>query len=288
MSSKKGLQDARIAFFGTPELAVYVLDVLDEAGITPSMIITAPDKPAGRKLKQTPSPTKTWADTHDIETAQPHSMQDNDELELLMNSEWDLFIVAAYNHILPLHVLQIPKHGTLNVHPSLLPKNRGPSPIRSALLHDERDAVGVSIIALDTEMDHGPIVAQATVELEQWPVLGRELDAILFTEGGRLLTEVIPLWLSGGITPVEQEHSKATVTKKIKKIDGEIQRTQDGYINYLKYCAYDGWPGVFFFHNGKRIKVTQASYKDDSFVIEKVIPEGKKEIPYSVWENNQH
>ncbi len=273
-----------IAFFGTPELAVWVLEELERAGIRPALVVTAPDRRAGRGLTLSPPPTKVWADAHDVAVLQTASLKDRAAVPELANTEWDLFIVAAYNIILPEWVLALPQRGVLNVHPSLLPKLRGPSPVRSAILRDERDAVGVTVIALDKEVDHGPIVAQATVDLPEWPVRGRLLDEILFREGGRLLAEVVPLWQKGEIPPEEQDHSLATHTTRFKKEDGELDLFGDPYHTYLQYCAMDGWPGTFFFvdDQGKRvrIKVGEASFKDGVFSIETVIPEGKKETPW--------
>jgi methionyl-tRNA formyltransferase len=277
----------RIAFFGTPDLAVYVLEELLGAGIVPDIVVTVPDKPAGRTLVLTPPPVKVWALEHDVPVLQPESLRAREDCPELANSEWDLFIVAAYNVILRPWVLELPKHGNLNVHPSLLPKLRGPSPIRSALLRDTPSDVGVTIIDLDEAVDHGPIVAAASVELPEWPIRGRALDELLFREGGRLLAEVVPLWLRGAITPEVQDDSKATFTQKLVKADGKLDLAADPYENYCKYCAYDGWPGTFFFAacGGKqvRVKVGDAHYEDGAFVIDTVIPEGKKEQPYDVF-----
>lgn len=280
-----------IAFFGTPHLAVWVLEELEDAGITPDLIVTAPDRPAGRKLVLTPPAVKVWADTRDLPTLQPASLKDRAEVPELANTEWDLFIVAAYNIILPQWVLDLPKKGVLNIHPSLLPKLRGPSPIRSAILGDARDAVGVSVMLLDNQVDHGPIVAQARVELPEWPVRGAVLDELLFREGGRLLAEALPLWLKGEITPEEQDHTQATYSRKFVKTDGELDLAGDAYQNYLKYCAMDGWPGTFFFIEQEgvrtRVKITEATYTDGVFKILAVIPEGKKEMPYEVFAQNR-
>lgn len=281
-----------IAFFGTPDLAVYVLEELEAEHIVPDIVVTAPDKPAGRKLIPTPPPVKLWAEKRDIPVLQPTSLKDRDDVPELANTDWDLFIVAAYTIILPQWVLDLPRKKVINVHPSLLPKLRGPSPIRSAILRDERDAVGVSIINLDREVDHGPLIAQATVELPEWPVPGRILDELLFREGGRLLAEVVPLWLNDTIKPDMQDHTQATFTRKFEKKDGEIDLRGDAYQNYLTYCAMDGWPGTYFFvpvnQNGQenvlRIKITEARYIDNTFQILRVIPEGKKEIAWDEWQ----
>lgn len=266
-----------IAFFGTPQFAVYVLEELEKAGIVPALIITAPDKPKGRGLVLTPPPVKDWALVHDIAYLQPPSLKTIDYgLETILNTEWDLFIVAAYGKILPEALVNAPAHGTLNVHPSLLPKFRGASPIESQILADER-TVGVSIMKLDKEMDHGPILAQASITLESWPIRARDLEELLAREGGSLLAESIPSYMSGELQPTEQDHGAATFTKKISKEDGLIDLSADGYQNYLKYCAYDEWPGSFLFKDGKRIKIVDAELKNGSFQPLRVIPEGKKE-----------
>lgn len=277
----------RIGFFGTPELAVWVLEELAASGIVPGVVITAPDKPKGRKLVLTPPPVKVYAEEHGISVIQPVSLKERSMVSELANSEWDLFIVAAYTLILPQWVLDLPHHGVLNVHPSMLPLLRGPSPVRSAILTDAQDAVGVSVIKLDTEVDHGPIVAQARIELPEWPLQGGVLDELLFREGGRLLAEVVPLWIKKEITPEEQQHDKATFTKKFAREDGELDLAGDSYQNYLKYCAMDGWPGTYFFaeRNGERVrvKINTAVYENGAFMVRTVTPEGKKEMPYEVF-----
>lgn len=277
------MKNTSIAFFGTPQLSVYVLEELQNAGIVPSLVVPAPDTPQGRNLKLTPTPVKVWAEKNDVPVLEATSLKDRAKIPELANSEWDLYIVAAYNFILPKWLLELPKHGTLNVHPSLLPKLRGPSPVRSAILLDQKDAVGVTIIELDEQIDHGPILAQATVALETWPIQGRVLDELLFREGGRLLAEALPLYLEGKITSEAQDDTQATFSKKFKKEDGLLDLKDDDYTNYLKFCAYDGWPGTYFFVGGKRVKITDAEYTGNTFTIKKVIPEGKKEMAYDAF-----
>lgn len=279
----KGL---RIAFFGTPEFAADILEELARAHITPSIVVAAPDAPRGRNLVMTPPEAKVWALEHDIEVLQPHTLRldgADEARDILYNSEWDLFIVASYGKILPQALLDLPRHGTLNVHPSLLPLYRGPSPIRSAMLDDRKDAVGVSIMLLDSGVDTGPIVAQGRVQIEEWPQ-ATILEKLLAHEGGELLAEVIPLWVKGEITPEPQDSANATHSKKLTKEMGELDLGGDPYQNFLKIQALAGWPGTYFFteRNGKRmrVKITEASYADDTLTIERVIPEGKKEMPY--------
>lgn len=282
----------RIAFFGADPLAVPILEELMRAGIEPLLIVTGEDKPVGRNQLITPPRTKVWAEEHGIEVIQPHTLRDGAELDLLQNSEWDLFLVASYGKILPERVLALPKRGVLNVHPSLLPKLRGASPVRTALLQDLRDQVGVSVMLLDEEMDHGPLVAQASVELPIWPLPAPFLEDLLAREGARLLVEAIPLWLSGEIVPDEQAHDDATYSRKFTKTDGELDLAADAYANYLRYCACAGWPGTYFFieqisPEGKavrmRVKVSEAVFEHGAFCIQKVVPEGKHEMSYDAF-----
>jgi len=282
------MKDLKIAFFGTPEFAADILEELKRAHITPDIIITAPDAPRGRNLVLTPPEAKVWAEANDIGVLQPQTLRlhkgADEARDILYNSEWDLFLVASYGRILPQELLDIPKHGTLNVHPSLLPLYRGPSPIRSAMLDDHKDAVGVSIMRLDAGVDTGDIVAQGRVQIDEWPQ-ATILEKLLAHEGGELLAEVIPLWLNGEITPEPQDHAKATHSKKLTKEMGELDLSADAYQNFLKIQALHGWPGTYFFTERAgtriRVKITEASFEDGVLTIEKVIPEGKKEMAYA-------
>ncbi len=280
----KKKSDLRIAFFGTPHFATYVLDELENAGIMPTLIVTVPDKPADRGLELKASAVKEWAETKGVDVVQPERLDVSDvAADMIFNNEWDLFIVAAYGKLLPKSVLSVPQHGTLNVHPSLLPKLRGPSPIESAILGNQQET-GVSVILLDEETDHGPIVAQASITPEPWPFKRSELEDLLWHEGGKLLAEAIPSFMEGTLKAEPQNHTDATFTPKLKKEDGLLDLTGDAYQNYLKFCAYEGWPGTYFFteRGGKklRVKIIDAVYADSAFTPTRVIPEGKKEMAY--------
>lgn len=267
----------KIAFFGTPEFAASILDELSDAGIAPALVVTAPDRPAGRGLVMTPPPVKTWALQHSISLLQPEKL-DADFIAELGKEQWDLFIVAAYGKILKKEVLDLPAHGTLNVHPSLLPKYRGSSPIESVILSGDAET-GVSIMLLDEYMDHGPVLAQKRVPLEE-TTTAPELEHALAVLGGALLADTIPGWINGNIESKPQDHDKATVTKKIKKEDGLISLSDDPITNYRKFRAYQGWPRTYFLADGKRIVITDATLENGVFVVKKVVPEGKKKMEY--------
>jgi len=264
-------------FFGTDEFSVVVLNELLAHDLAPKLIVTAPDRPQGRGLTMTPPPVKVWAQEHKINVLQPEKL--HDEFIADLGTDWEIFLLASYGAIIPQSVLDIPKHGTLNVHPSLLPLYRGASPIESAMLDDAKET-GVTIMLMDNKVDHGPIVMQEVAYFETWPTKP-EVRNTLATLGGRLLAETIPLWVSGGIDAQEQDHDFATFTKKISKADGEITLHDDPYTNFLKIQAYTPWPGTFFFieKDGKevRVKITEAAFENGKLQILKVIPEGKKE-----------
>ena len=290
----------KIVFWGTSSFSTGVLDALKEGGIIPDVIITALDKPKGRNLIITPPPVKIWAEQNNIPILQPEILDDSLRSTLYALGS-TLFVVASYGKIIPKSILGIPKHGTLNVHPSLLPRLRGASPIQSAILSE--DTTGVTIMLLDDKMDHGPIIAQKEIPIAPWPPKASELEKILAREGGKLLAEVIPRWVAGKITAQEQEHNKATYTKKFTKEDGLIDLSGDQTVNFRKIQAFDVWPRAYFFteRHGKKIRVAiidaelidlpapseapahataggrQAGGK---LIIKKVLPEGKREMKY--------
>jgi methionyl-tRNA formyltransferase len=266
-------------FFGSSEFSVHVLNELKVHKILPSLIVTTPDKPKGRKLVLAPTPVKVWAQNNNIEVI--------DLMSKLKNRNFNLFIVASYGKIIPKEIFEIPAHKTLNIHPSLLPKYRGASPIQSQILNDEKE-VGVTIMQIDEGMDTGPVVIQREFQISnnKFQILGRkELEKILATEGARLFVHILPEWLMGAIDPIMQDESKATYCQKIKKEDGELKidlnnLEKNAKENLLKIKAFQDWPTAYFFLNDKRIIITDAEIKDDRLVIIIVKPEGKNEMPF--------
>jgi methionyl-tRNA formyltransferase len=267
----------RIAFFGSPQIAVWVLEALEAAGITPHLVVTNPDTPQGRKMLLTPTPVAQWTAERGIKTLKPATLRNEDIVAEL--------IVAAYGKMIPENVLSIPKYKTLNVHPSLLPQFRGASPIRSAILADV-NPTGVSIMELTLGMDEGPLLAQKEFPIarEEWPLRGSALDELLAKEGGKLLASLLPAWVEGTLTPTPQT-GEPTYCAKISKDMGLLDLTADPYQNLLKIRAFDGWPGTYFFvtknDTQMRVKVVDAELAEDGTLrITRVIPEGKKEMPY--------
>lgn len=197
----------------------------------------------------------------------------------------DLIVVGFYGKILPQKILEIPKYGALNVHPSLLPKYRGPTPIPTAILNGDKET-GVTIIQMDEEVDHGPILASTKFSLCERSPEGREirnsklttpeLSQILWELGGDLLVETIPQWVTGKIKPQEQDHSKATYTKKLTRNDGRIDWNREAEYIERQVRAFTPWPGVFTFWKGKRVKILKAHVEQGKLVIDELQLEGKK------------
>jgi methionyl-tRNA formyltransferase len=201
----------------------------------------------------------------------------------LYNTGWDFFLVASYGKLLPKKILSLPKHGCVNIHPSLLPRFRGPSPYVSAILADERQT-GVTIMHMEEKMDAGPVIAQARIEIaeEDWPPKALLLSQMLFTEGVNLLAEILPDWLSGKLKPVAQDEQLATYTKKFSDADALLNLSINPRGQFLKIQAFDKSPRAYFINaKGKRIIVTGATFKEGKLEILKVIPEGKKEMTYA-------
>jgi methionyl-tRNA formyltransferase len=278
----------KFAFFGTPAIAVEALNEMESFGFIPSLIVCNPDAPVGRKHVITAPPTKVWAKERNIEVLQTSSLKDREALTQLTATEWDFFVVFAYGKLLPQWLIELPKYGTINAHPSLLPKLRGASPIRSTLLTD-LGAAGVTIIQMDAELDHGPILYQQTVNLYNQPIPGRELDRILSLICGDLLVHVMRELQLGNISPTPQNHTEATYCTKITKDMAELQLDPhhlptgaEALAIYCKICAFDGWPEAYFLHQGKRVKIKSARLlKDSSLELLRVVPEGKSETDFA-------
>jgi methionyl-tRNA formyltransferase len=273
------------AFFGTSRFSTLVLDELASRGLVPRLIITAEDKPKGRKLVLTPPEAKAWAEKNGVSFIQLKSLRDPEVVKTIASYSpegFDVFVVASYGKILPQAILDMPRHQTLNVHPSLLPKLRGASPIQSAILSE--NSTGVTIMRLDAEMDHGPLLAQQEVPMPEWPPYADEAETLLAQAGGALLADVLPRWIAGEISETEQNHSQATSCSKIAKADGLLDLSASADLNLRKIRAYHAWPGAHFMHekNGvsMRVIVKRAHMENDALVIERVVPEGRKEMDY--------
>jgi len=251
------LDDLKIAFLGTPEFALPVLEKLAQSGYKPAAVFCAPDKPVGRKQILTPPPVKVAAQKYNLPVYQPASISD---FRLQASGlKLDLIISAAYGLILPKEIIDQPKHGCLNVHPSLLPKYRGPSPIQAAILNGDKET-GVTIIEMDEKIDHGPIIASYKLKVLSFKFTTPELSQRLSELGAQLLIEILPDWLEGKIKPVPQDDSQTIYTKIIKKEDGLIDWQKSAEEIERQIRAYTPWPGAHteFKVKSYKLKVIEA------------------------------
>lgn len=279
----------KFAFFGTDEFATIILEELKLEGYTPSLIICAPDKPLRRNKGFVAPETKTWAEEYDISVFQPKTL-DQEAIDVITEyDEYDFFIVASYGLIIPQTVLDIPKHGTLNVHPSLLPEYRGASPIETAMIENVKDT-GVTIMEMDAKMDHGPIIAQTPYSFTSWTTRQEARDTLAHL-GGKTLAESISGWIHGTITPITQNHDEATFTKLWTKVDAEFDLDQEDQARlYRMFLAFDGWIQPYFFveknDTQMRIVIKEATFDEENqkFLPLRVIPEGKKEVDWETFQ----
>ena len=293
---------AKIIFFGTPEFAVPTLKALHQEGYNIVLVVTQPDKPVGRKGILTPPPVKVLTKELGLEVCQRF-----DNLKLKTKSlKPDLGVVVAYGEIIPKDILDLFPLGILNIHPSLLPKYRGPSPIQATILNGDKET-GVSIIKLDEKMDHGAKLKTQNLKLKTDDTYV-SLSQRLAMAGAQLLIDILPDYLVGKIKPVPQDDARATFTKIITKEDGRINWQKSAEEIERQIRAYAPWPGCFseFVVNGKKInvKIIEAIHElplqDDNqtnigqfsiqngqlfvqcghgaLLIEKIQPEGKKEM----------
>jgi methionyl-tRNA formyltransferase len=247
----------RIIFLGSPSYAVHALDALVAAGYTIVGVVTQPDRPAGRDRRLTPPPVKVAALAHGLPVLQPETLRAPEVVETLRALQPDVGVVAAYGEILRRAVLEIPPLGYLNIHPSLLPLYRGPTPVAGAILAGET-VTGVTIMRLDPGMDSGPILAQAMVDLPPHARTGPLTDE-LFRLGATLLVEVLPRYVRGDIELRPQDHSQATVTKMLKKEDGRIDWTLPAIVIERMTRAYDPWPSAYTFWRGQMLRIMSAA-----------------------------
>jgi len=268
-------------FFGTPYIARDTLAALVAAGYTPSLVVTSPDAPRGRGMVLTPCETKAWALEHGLPVYTPEKLTEEAQAEILQSGA-EYAVVVAYGKILPKSLIEAFPLGVLNIHYSLLPKYRGASPVEAALSNGDAET-GVSIQKMVYELDAGDVLAKEVVAIQPEDTI-RDLRPRLVERGAHLLVSLLPSFEAGTYTAEPQDHMKATKTGKIKKEEGELLIPGDDQVNWRTYRALCESPGTYFFveTNGTRIrvKVTAAKFENGRFVIERVIPEGKREMLY--------
>ena len=250
----------RTVFMGSPEFALPCLRALAEAGYDLRLVVTQPDRRAGRGGRMRPPAAKAEAQRLGIPVFQPRSLRDPESVAELAAVEPDLIVVAAYGRILPAAVLDLPRHPVVNVHPSLLPRWRGPSPVAAAILAGDHET-GLSIIELVEEMDAGPVLAARPFPVAPTDTTA-SLEARLAEEGADLLVETLPRWLRGELQATPQDESLVTVCPLLEKGDGHLAAGMTAREAERAVRAYDPWPGAFVTWNGDRLGIWRAHAGD--------------------------
>ncbi|MBV9119637.1 MAG: methionyl-tRNA formyltransferase [Chloroflexi bacterium] len=245
----------RLIFAGTPDFAVPSLQAILDAGYRPSLVLTQPDRPAGRGQQPQPPPVKQLALSAGLPIEQPDRLDAlRDRLEAMRP---EVMVVVAFAHKIPYWLLTLPPMGVLNVHASLLPKYRGASPVAAALLAGDVET-GVSIMRLAEGWDTGPVFRQRSVPIGANDDGGQLTDR-LARIGAELLIEVLDLRVRGMITAKRQDESKASYAPRLSKQDGRIDWTKDAARLAREVRAYTPWPGSFTSWQGKTVKIARAA-----------------------------
>lgn len=273
----------KIVFFGTPEYVLPILTSLHRKFVTGpgkspiSAVVTQGPKPVGRKQIPTYSPIDKWAHERRIPIYYSGS-------ELLKKPpEAEIGILAAYGEILSKEVINFFPRGILVIHPSLLPKYRGASPIQAAIAAGET-LTGVTIFKMDEKVDHGPIVVQLKENIDPSDT-GETLRTRLFEKSADVLIELIEPYFKGKVKPKTQNQTDATFTNIIKKEDGHVDLEKDDPVEIeRKFRAYAPWPGIWTLINGKRLKILKLHLNESKLVLDEVQLEGKNPVSWTQFE----
>lgn len=250
----------RFVFMGSPQFAVPPLEyLLDSYPV--AAVYTQPDKPTGRGRELAPPPVKRAAQARGLTVIQPASLKERGVVEQLKGFKPDIIVVAAFGQILPKPVLTLPRLGCLNIHPSLLPRFRGASPVASAILAGD-DFTGVSIMVMDEGLDTGPVLARAQIPISPQDTTG-SLTAKLSWLGARLLGEVLVGWTRGELTPRPQDESGASYCGTFSKEEGEIDWRLPAVDIWRRVRAFNPWPGCHTRWRGKSLKIIEAVPLDE-------------------------
>jgi methionyl-tRNA formyltransferase len=256
---------------GSPDFALPTLKALakqyDVVGV-----VTQPDRASGRGRELKPPPVKLLAQALNIPVIQPEKLRQPEALEQLRAWNPDLIVVAAFGQILRKDVLELPPHGCINVHASLLPRWRGAAPINAAILHGDEET-GVTIMKMDVGIDSGPILTQRSIRLTRDDTAGSVFEK-LSQLGADLLVETLPDYLSGQIQPVPQPEDGSTYAPMIKKEEGQLDFTRPAEELERRIRAFNPWPGAFMDFDGTLLKVHRAH----------VVPHPR---PLSHWERGE-
>lgn len=276
------IKETRVLFIGTGTLGVKSLELLaaDVQYKIVAVVTGSLGKAQTRNKDDLKNPILETAKLLKLPVIETENINDPKVIELLREKKPELGVMADFGQIIKKEILEIPKYGIINIHPSLLPKHRGPSPIQQTILDGDTKG-GVSLILTSPKMDAGGVISQCTV-----PLTHAETSTILkdyYGEiGADLLLNSLPYYLADDLKPIEQKEENVTYTKMIDKNDGFVDENTDPVTVERKVRAFDKWPKVYTIVKGKRIQITASHFdKNNEFVIDRVKPEGKNEMNYS-------
>jgi methionyl-tRNA formyltransferase len=239
---------------GTPEFAAAALAALVAwPGGRVVGVVTQPDRPAGRRQQLTPPPVKVLAEQHGIAVFQPEKIRRAEAVETLRAWDADVFIVAAFGQILPQTVLDLPPHGSLNIHASLLPRWRGAAPIQAAIRAGDRET-GITLMKMDAGLDTGPMLSREAIAIGPDETGGSLHDRLMHL-GADLLIRTLPAYLSGALVPQPQPEAGVTFAGRIEKDEGRIDWAQPADLIARTARAFEPWPSAYTVFAGKRLKL---------------------------------
>ena len=301
----------RIVFMGTPDFAVPSLTALIDSDYELAAVVTQPDRPSGRGKRLTPPPVKTVAEAAGIEVLQPRTLKSPEAFVTLAEFQPDLIVVAAFGQILRSNVLDLPPHGCINVHASLLPRWRGAAPVTAVILAGDAET-GVTIMKMDEGLDTGPMIAKRAISITN-DHTGGTLTTTLADLGAQLLIDTLPDWLLGKIEPQPQDNAQSTFAPRLDKQAGALDWSQPAAAIERKVRAFDPWPGTFTPGSKGPIKILNVAFArevaappdsssgtvfkqqravyvttgDGVLQLITVQPAGKKAMPAEAWLNGQ-
>lgn len=260
----------KVVFMGTPDFAVESLKALCEAGVEVTLVVTQPDREKGRGREVQMTPVKEYAISQNIPVFQPQKIKEEEAVAELRKYEADFFVVAAFGQILSQEILDMPKYGCVNVHASLLPRYRGAAPIQWAILNGD-EVAGVTIMQMELGLDSGPMLSKVEVPIAENET-GDSLFEKLSKAGAKLLVETLPKLMNGEITPEEQDESKATHVKMLKKEMGRVDWNKEAIVVERLVRGLNSWPGAFCTFRNKTLKIWGAKAISDAELDQMDIP----------------
>ena len=241
-------------FFGSSEFAKIVLEKLLQNNLKPVLVVTKPPKPKGRKQTLSPSPVQIFAEQEKVSCLMPTNLNDENFIQTTKNLQPDFILLTAYGKIIPSTLLKLPSKGFVNLHPSLLPKWRGATPIQSTILAGDKET-GVTLFLMDEQIDHGPMIANSKLPITNYQITYSELSEKLAELGAKLVIETLPQWLEDKITPLAQDESLSTYCHKITSEDEKINWQTSAEEIDKKVRALNPNPGVSTIAQEKIIKI---------------------------------